>query len=76
MAAVEKWAGFGGRQLFSERTQLYGFFALRSEDRFQPVSDGQHHRLNFSKMNDRNGVLASSGSQHYQSVATVRFHVV
>jgi hypothetical protein len=31
--------------IFSERTQLYGFLALRSDDGFQPDPARQHHRL-------------------------------
>jgi hypothetical protein len=38
MAAVEKWAGIGGRQLFSGRTKIHGFLALKSDYRFQPLA--------------------------------------
>jgi hypothetical protein len=41
MAAVEKWAGFGGRQLFSGRTQIHVFLAFKSDYRFQPVAVSQ-----------------------------------
>jgi hypothetical protein len=45
MTAAEKWARFGEGQLFSERTQVLGLLTLKSDYRFQPVSDGQDHRL-------------------------------
>jgi hypothetical protein len=69
MAAVEKWAGFGGRQLFSERTQLYGFFALRSEDRFQPDPACQHQRLPIFKNERRQWWPGNSGRA---SLAAIR----
>jgi hypothetical protein len=45
MTAAEKRTPFDESQLFSERTRIFEIFALKSEFRFQPVSDDQYHRL-------------------------------
>jgi hypothetical protein len=62
MTASEKRARFDEWQVFSERSKVLGIFILNLDFRFQPVSDGQQHCLNFSKVNDRNGAPPISGS--------------
>jgi len=37
---VERWAGFGESQLFSEQTQILRIFTVKLDYSLQPIADG------------------------------------